>query len=771
MKNRLMWLITLLAGLILVAACSRNEAQPQPAEADVNQIAPVATATVAAPAGQPQAAQAAAQVAQPAVAPVEQAAVAPAAAQSTAAPVEPAAASAAQPAVAAPGEQPAVAPAGQPQVAQMAAQAAPTAPNPTSGTPEKYGLVSGSIEDKGFNQLIWQGLQRAKTNFGIEATHVEVAEGADYNQSINTLLQQGVNNIVTVGFSLAPITRNAAVANPGTRFIGVDFPSQTPNNPGLLFDVDEPAFMAGYLAAGMSQTGVVCTYGGRQTPPVLAFMVGFVSGVDYYNTQTGASVQALGWKTDTGNKMGGAGVFANNFTDQTIGRSIATDFADQNCDIIFPVAGAAGLGSAQVAQERGLKVIGVDADLAQTNPDYADVYLTSVLKKTDVMIYEIVKSIETGQLNPNNNPRNNFIGSLANDGVGLAPFHNFDSQIPQTLKDALANLKNQLIARSISTGWPLGKPPIAQPGMGGAAPAAPAPVERQAPASAPAPAEPAPAPATEPATGALSLEMLRNARYQSDWTQNGVAVLTNGEYREPAAPGSAAEIVVSLSDKVAFGRLAGNAVDAAAVVLATNSGGSGVFIDLAIVIDQAGTPVNLANFPLGDRVKVESVAIQNGEVVVQMVAPGPNDPMCCPTQKVTKHFKLGLVEVKGDGQNDNAGVPPAPGPVSAQTDFTGVYKASLPAADSPGRELTLIINADSTAQLSTDYLNGKPPIVEVGNWQDNGDGTFTVTFTGRADGATYARPDTITFGLQGNQLTAVAWDRNLYGSQGLIFFK
>ncbi len=641
----------------------------------------------------------------------------------------------------------------------MAVQTAPPAPNPTGGTPGKYGLMSGSIEDKGFNQLIWQGLQRAQTDFGIEATHVEVAEGADYNQSINTLLQQGVNNIVTVGFSLAPITRNAAVANPGTRFIGVDFPSQSPNNPGLLFDVDEPSFMAGYLAAGMSQTGVVCTYGGRQTPPVLAFMVGFVSGVDYYNTQTGASVQALGWKTDTGNKMGGTGVFANNFTDQTIGRSITTDFANQNCDIIFPVAGAAGLGSAQVAQERGLKVIGVDADLAQTNPDYADVYLTSVLKKTDVMIYEIVKSIETGQLNPNNNPRNNFIGSLANDGVGLAPFHNFDSQIPQTLKDALANLKSQLIARSISTGWPLGKPPVAQPGMGGAAPAKPA------------PAESAPAPATEPATGALSLEMLRNARYQSDWTQNGVATLANGEYREPAAPGSAAEIVVTLSDKMAFGRLAGNAVDAAAVVLATNSGGSGVFIDLAIVIDQAGTPVNLANFPLGDRVKVEAVAIQNGEVVVQMVAPGPNDPMCCPTQKVTKHFKLGLVEVKGDGQNDNAGVPPAPSPVSSQTDFTGVYKASLPAADSPGRDLTLIINADSTAQLSTDYLNGKPPIVEVGNWQDNGDGTFTVTFTGRADGATYAKPDAITFGLQGNQLTAVTWDRSLYGSQGLVLFK
>jgi uncharacterized lipoprotein YbaY/uncharacterized lipoprotein NlpE involved in copper resistance len=103
--------------------------------------------------------------------------------------------------------------------------------------------------------------------------------------------------------------------------------------------------------------------------------------------------------------------------------------------------------------------------------------------------------------------------------------------------------------------------------------------------------------------------------------------------------------------------------------------------------------------------------------------------------------------------------------------FVGTYTAMLPAASSPGRAITLTLSADGTAQLSTDYLNGEAPIVEIGDWQDNGDGTATVTLTGRADGTVYEAPNVIKFKLENATLTAVEYDQTLYGSEGLTLQK
>jgi heat shock protein HslJ len=134
--------------------------------------------------------------------------------------------------------------------------------------------------------------------------------------------------------------------------------------------------------------------------------------------------------------------------------------------------------------------------------------------------------------------------------------------------------------------------------------------------------------------------VLENLTYQSYITESGMAPLENGEYREPAAPDSAEEIVVLLTDSVATGDLNGDGIPDAAVVLATNSGGSGVFIDLAVVVVEDGQPVNVAITPLGDRVQINSLTIQDGQIVVDMVVQGPDDPMCCPTQQVVETYEL-----------------------------------------------------------------------------------------------------------------------------------
>jgi hypothetical protein len=139
----------------------------------------------------------------------------------------------------------------------------------------------------------------------------------------------------------------------------------------------------------------------------------------------------------------------------------------------------------------------------------------------------------------------------------------------------------------------------------------------------------------------LTVEQLKNAEYHSEWPAEGVAKLTDGEYEEEIVPGAASKlIIVVYPDMHAFGDLDGDGVDDAAVVLATSGGGSGTFISLEAVINDKGTPQHVASAELGDRTKIESVAIESGRITVEMVTHGPEDPMCCPTLEATHKYKL-----------------------------------------------------------------------------------------------------------------------------------
>lgn len=146
-------------------------------------------------------------------------------------------------------------------------------------------------------------------------------------------------------------------------------------------------------------------------------------------------------------------------------------------------------------------------------------------------------------------------------------------------------------------------------------------------------------PSAQAAQSGLTVDTLENAEYQSEWTRSGTAPLTDGEYREQAAPGSATETVVMLSDRMAFSYLS-DGQKVAAVILITNPGGSGTFYYLAAVVEQDGEPVNVATASLGDRVKINSLSIENDEIVTDMITQGPDDPFCCPTQRVVQKYAL-----------------------------------------------------------------------------------------------------------------------------------
>jgi basic membrane protein A len=317
----------------------------------------------------------------------------------------------------------------------------------------KFGQVTdvGGIDDKGFNQLAWTGMQRIANDYGAEVQFLESQQQTDYEKNLNEFINQGYDGLITVGFLLADATKAASEANPDLPIAIVDNVSQTSGDMGLLFAVDQPSFLAGYMAAGMTETGTVCTYGGIKIPPVVAFLVGFENGVKHYNAEKGTDVKVLGWKTDPGTEGGGDGSFTGNFESLDDGRSFAENFFDEGCDIIFPVAGPVGLGSAAAAQDRGFAVIGVDADLTQTNPDAKEVYMTSVLKKIDNAVYEAVRQMIEGEFQGGTN----FESTLANDGVGLAPYYDWEDRVPAELTAEIEQVKQGIIDGSISTGWPV----------------------------------------------------------------------------------------------------------------------------------------------------------------------------------------------------------------------------------------------------------------------------------------------------------------------------
>jgi hypothetical protein len=137
---------------------------------------------------------------------------------------------------------------------------------------------------------------------------------------------------------------------------------------------------------------------------------------------------------------------------------------------------------------------------------------------------------------------------------------------------------------------------------------------------------------------ALTAEALQNAEYQTEWTPEGAVRLEDGEYRAPAAPGSASEIVISLTEYMAVSELDGQ--PAAAVILYSSGGGSGTFYELHIMVEKNGQPHDVAWTQLGDRVQINSLAIEGSKITVDMVTHGPDDPMCCPTQQVVQTYAL-----------------------------------------------------------------------------------------------------------------------------------
>ncbi|MGH9304154.1 MAG: BMP family lipoprotein [Acidimicrobiales bacterium] len=314
---------------------------------------------------------------------------------------------------------------------------------------------TGGINDRSFNASAYAGLKAAAAvDSNVTYKFLSSTSTSDYTPNINAFIAEHCGIIITVGFDMGTATQTAAAKDPSQKFAIVDFsyPKTIPNVLALLYETNQDAFLGGYLAAAMSKSGAVGTFGGQNIPTVTIYMDGFVAGVRYYDKLNHAHVKALGWTPklprSATNPYNGDGLFTNDFTNQGLGRTDAQTLMSQGADVIFPVAGSVGLGAAAAVKQAGAGNLmeWVDTDGCISAPQYCSLFITSVTKG-------IVPSVKTAVLEAAKGTfkGGSYIGTLANGGVALSPFHDFQSKIPAKVQSELKTIKQGIISGKIST--------------------------------------------------------------------------------------------------------------------------------------------------------------------------------------------------------------------------------------------------------------------------------------------------------------------------------
>lgn len=302
---------------------------------------------------------------------------------------------------------------------------------------------TGGIDDRSFNASAWAGMQKAqKDNPKIKVQYNTSTSEQDYEPNLTKFATGNCDLTIGVGGLMADQVTKVAKAHPDKKFAIIDAKVDLPNVYSMQFNTAQPSFQAGYLAAGYSKSGKVGTYGGQNIPPVTIYEDGFWEGVQYYNQQKHKTVQVLGWDEKTQQ-----GVFANSFTDQAKGKSITDTFASQGADVMFPVAGGTAQGTVSETAASGgkLSTIFVDFDGCQSLPKSCSTFLSSATKG---IADAVTKAVEAGQ---SGKPLTGaYVGDLSNKGVGLAPYHDFDSKVPSDLKSEVKQLGTDIASGKIT---------------------------------------------------------------------------------------------------------------------------------------------------------------------------------------------------------------------------------------------------------------------------------------------------------------------------------
>ena len=311
--------------------------------------------------------------------------------------------------------------------------------------PPKAGLISGvgGFNDRGFNQLALMGLQSVANDFDLKTASRESIDTSDFTPNINSLIQEGYNLIILLGYEAAGAVLTAAKNNPTVNFVLLDYSStDIPANLAYyVYQVDQSAFLCGFIGAYWAQVKdpqnpMAGWIGGLDIPVIQQFRTGYEGGIQYFNNKYQKTVSS-------------AGFFATSFNDTLQGAKLADSLIMLGTDVIFPFAGKTGNGALYKIKEKEKWGIGVDFDQYVSIPEVSGILLTSCLKKMNNSVYNIIAWINyhgfTGQKIE--------YGNLSTVDIEIAPFHDYDALIPDSIKKELNSIRSGIKDGTIHTGW------------------------------------------------------------------------------------------------------------------------------------------------------------------------------------------------------------------------------------------------------------------------------------------------------------------------------
>ena len=302
------------------------------------------------------------------------------------------------------------------------------------------------IADHSFNQAAWAAETEAKAQLGITIKYLEQTGSVAFSTLGQEEVQDGCSMITGVGFDTETTIDTLAKEHPSIKFAVIDDTLTTPepNATSLTYETNQASFLGGYLAAGMSQTGTVGVYGNEAIAPVELYMTGYVDGVQYYDKVHKASVKVIGW-TPTSS----TGQFAGSFTDVNKGKLISEAEVQQGADVIFAVAGPIDQGTVEAmaavgGPAKGYYTLWVDSDGCESNPDSCSAILSTVQKNIQPSLYNVIAETVHGSF-----PKGVYYGTLDNDGVGLAPYHDLAGKVPSALQSEITALEKEVASGQV----------------------------------------------------------------------------------------------------------------------------------------------------------------------------------------------------------------------------------------------------------------------------------------------------------------------------------
>lgn len=282
----------------------------------------------------------------------------------------------------------------------------------------------GGLGDQSFNDAAYAGVQRAADDFGITFDFVEPDDVAEMEDHQRSFVEAGYDLVIAIGFLQESGLEAVAMDYPDARLAIVDAVVDEPNVASLIFKEHEGSFLVGALAAMMTETGTVGFVGGMEVPVIHNFQVGYEQGVEYIDSNVNVLVD-----------------YAGDFGDPGRGKELAISQRDRDADIIYHAAGGTGMGVFEAAEERDFYAIGVDDNQDHLAPGYI---LTSMLKRVDVAVYEVVEDLVAGEFRPGIHEF-----GVAEGGVGTTDFEYTRDIIPAEVFDRLDEIREGIVAGEI----------------------------------------------------------------------------------------------------------------------------------------------------------------------------------------------------------------------------------------------------------------------------------------------------------------------------------